>query len=205
MIELVLLAAVAVVALLATRAYNRRHALQYREKRAQHFLLDVNLPSTCSVLGDHSLSDFGCDYCDEVVVCNAYWNKGREFLDLSGPGEGFHFMDFDDPRLLRLVSTQDLGSTDRGYALLDPSRKDPKARTYDRRAKKLPASRFDLAAHVQYHTEYGKQAKEAASQDRSRSERFGAEPHSARRASALRGGQALADEYSRSFEAPGHR
>lgn len=109
----------------------RKHTPEWQQKRVEHFLTKVELPSTCSELG-HMLNDeYGCEFCDALVKIPVYWYSDwdfmvvidREFDKYNAYGNEYINADR-DPRILSVVRTNsDLEKRRIGHVWVDPNPK----------------------------------------------------------------------------------
>lgn len=87
-------------------AYRFRQKLkpEWREKRFQHFLMKVELPSTCSKFGHEMAEDgSGCIYCfDGLVKIEIDWWDGHNFAHPNGSDDS---ISLEDPRIVQLIHT----------------------------------------------------------------------------------------------------
>jgi len=141
---------------------------EWREARFREFL-HKELPSTCQVLGEHELSEFGCRWCNDIEPFIACLSESSNYYYLDPEGLK-KAVAYNDPRIVGFNFVHwrwpSIRAGEVGIVWIDRSAK-PDALRF---AAELPATSLTIEEAIQYASVHGKEAKEqeAALQRRDR-------------------------------------
>lgn len=113
----------------------KRRSPEWRQQRLAHFMLNVELESSCERLGHVMFMDgSGCMYCDDLIKVGVHWYGDRNdpyhlmsLLKETEAYDGFDYIFIDpstDKRIVEVVCTKEEGNhvnSRLGYVMIDPN------------------------------------------------------------------------------------